>query len=149
MGVTNNMKLGIFGSRTLGGKRIKDIIRAEYEKYRPEYIVTSGGIRGVCTEVEIFCKRNGNPVKLYYANRVRDGRGMYDIRSKSIIRESDHIVLIHDGKSRGTKHELELVKKLEKPFTYHLVKIIPILEPDSLGVLSVIEVEEALIGQGD
>ena len=52
-----NKVLAIFGSRSLAGKSVQEIIRAEAEKHQPEYIVTSGGIDGVCNEVERFCKR--------------------------------------------------------------------------------------------
>ena len=43
------------------------------------------------------------------------------MRSKAIINEADFLVLVHDGDSPGTRHELELVKKFGKPFTYHLI----------------------------
>jgi len=114
--------LGFFGSRTLAGRNVTEIIRAECANHEPDYIVTSGGIDGVCNEVERFCKREAIPIKLHYPNRAKYGRGMYDMRSKAIIGESDFIVLIHDGNSPGTRHELELVKKLEKPFAYHLIE---------------------------
>lgn len=116
------MKLGMFGSRTLSGHAVKEIIAAEVKKHDPEYVVTSGGIDGVCNEVESYCKHNGLAIKLHYPNKERYGRGMYDARSKAIIRESDHVVLIHDGKSPGTKHELALVCRLSKPYTYHRVE---------------------------
>jgi len=114
------MILGFFGSRTLSGKRVQEIIASEVEKHQPEYIVTSGGIDGVCKEVERYCKRNAVPIKLHYPNKEKYGRGMYDARSKVIINEADFVVLIHDGESPGTRHELELVKEYGKPFAYHL-----------------------------
>jgi hypothetical protein len=116
------MILGFFGSRTLSGKAIRNMIDLEVGKHRPEYIVTSGGIDGVCDEVERYCKRNALPIKLHYPNKAKYGRGMYDMRSKTIIGEADFLILIHDGNSPGTRHELELVKKLDKPFTYHLIE---------------------------
>ena len=39
-----------------------------------------------------------------------------------VIRECDYCVFIHDGKSIGTRNEMEIAKKLNKPFAYHLVK---------------------------
>jgi len=113
--------LGFFGSRTLAGRNVTEIIRAECATHEPDYIVTSGGIDGVCNEVERFCKREAIPIKLHYPNRAKYGRGMYDMRSKAIIGESDFIVLIHDGDSPGTRHELALINKFGKPFTYHLI----------------------------
>lgn len=84
----------IFGSRTLNDKVVRE-----------------------------YCQENCIPLKLHFLNR-KYGCGMYHHRSKAILEEGDHCILIHDGKSRGTQNELELAKKMGVPTSYHYLEII-------------------------
>ena len=68
-----------------------------------------------------YARKEGMPLKLHFLNRAY-GRGQFNERSKAIALESTHLIIIHDGQSTGTANELTLVKKLKKPYTYHLVK---------------------------
>ena len=40
----------------------------------------------------------------------------------AIINDADFILLIHDGRSKGTLNELELTKKLKKPYKKYILK---------------------------
>jgi len=48
-------------------------------------------------------------------------RGSFEQRSKEIIKESDYFIIIHDGESKGTSNELELVKKSKKEYHYEIL----------------------------
>lgn len=52
------------------------------------------------------------------------------------MQDTDHCIIIHDGRSIGTRNEWEMAKKLGKPITYYLLDMLeePILDLDSLGL---------------
>lgn len=113
--------LGFFGTRYLDGDSHYNLIADEVVKHNPQYIVTSGETEGISMLARRYARKEAIPLKLYFLNRTH-GRGQHDQRSRGIVEEATHIILIHDGQSTGTANELALVKKLKKPYTYHLVK---------------------------
>ena len=119
------MKLAFFGSRSLRTrkKEVLKIIEAEIKKHNPELVVTSGAPGGVCKLVRDYCKKNGFTLKLYNLDFKKHNRGAFQYRSMLTIEDSDYVILIHDGKSRGTKNEFDLVRRFGKLYTYHLIKI--------------------------
>jgi len=119
------LKLAFQGSRSLKGEKegVIKIIKMEIEKYNPEVVITSGEPDGVCRLTQLYCRRNGITLKLYHSNFKKYARGMWYYRSEAIINDADHIILIHDGESKGTQNELDMVRKFNKPYTYHLLKI--------------------------
>ncbi len=119
------MKLAFFGSRSLKMRKIEvlEIIEMEIKKHKPEVIITSGTPDGVCKLVRDYCKENGFTLKLYNLDFKKYSRGAFQHRSILTIEDSDHVILIHDGKSKGTKNEFDLVRRFGKLYTYHLIKI--------------------------
>lgn len=117
----NKLKLAFQGSRSLKKKReeVLKIIETEIQKYNPEVVITSGEPDGVCRLTQLYCRRNGITLKLYHSNFKKYARGAFYNRSKAIIDDADYIILIHDGKSRGTRNELNLVRKFGKPYKYY------------------------------
>jgi len=113
--------LGFFGTRYLDGGSYYDLIADEVVKHNPEYIVTSGETEGISMLARRYARKEGIPLKLYFLNRAH-GRGQHDKRSRGIAGEATHIIIIHDGESTGTANEFALVKKLKKPYTYHLAR---------------------------
>ncbi len=116
------MILSFQGSRILDGDEVIEIIEKEIKRHNPEYIVTSGEADGVCRLAREYCRRNGIPLKLHYLQIKKYARGAYHYRSLAVIKESDYVIFIHDGRSKGTKNELEIAKKLKKPYTYYKVE---------------------------
>jgi uncharacterized phage-like protein YoqJ len=41
------------------------------------------------------------------------------MRSKAILEHADFVVLIHDGKSKGTSNELKMIEKMGIPYKYY------------------------------
>jgi len=123
------MKLAIQGSRSLKKKseKVLKIIDEEVKKYNPEMIITSGEPDGVCRLAQLYCKRNGITLKLYHLNCKKYARGAFYMRSKAIIEDADHVIIIHDGESKGTQNELDLAIKLNKPYTYYQIKMSKII----------------------
>lgn len=122
------MRLGVFGSRTLKGDRVAMLIIDELNKYQGNsdtedlVIVTTQEPSGVCTVAQQVAKQYHYTLELHFLN-FRFCSGAYEHRSKRVIENSDRILIIHDGKSKGTSNELELCKKMGKPYRYELLDI--------------------------
>jgi len=48
--------------------------------------------------------------------------GNFEKRSEQIIKNSEQILVFHDGKSKGTINEIKLLKKLNRKYEYFLIK---------------------------
>lgn len=112
------LRLSIHGSRTLTDERVKIIILEEIKKHNPTTIVTHAEPGGVCEVARELCREKAIPLKLHFLN-FKFLRGAFEHRSKDVIRDSDHSVFIHDGKSKGTMNELKVAKKMGVPHTYY------------------------------
>ena len=115
------MVITIFGSRNLFGPAVKEIIDNEVKRLNPDYVATAGDADGVCKEARNYCRDKAIPLKLHYLNK-KYARGMYEQRSIAVLEETDFVVFIHDGKSKGTKNEIELAKKMGIKYHYYLLK---------------------------
>ena len=113
------MKLGIFGSRTIKDSRVKIEI-AQFLKENKGYdtIVTTQEPKGVCSLAQVYAKETAMILELHFLNIKKRAAGAFHHRSIAVIKESDHILLIHDGESKGTLNELELTQKHNVPYTY-------------------------------
>jgi len=125
------MKVVIFGSRTFESEEAKKQIDRILSKFieenidRIEYIICPS-IRGACAI--------GREIALAKQIRVMEypyekGKGRYEalrsivIRSKAIVDQGDYFLLFHDGKSKGTMHDLDMIKKAKKPYEYYHIEI--------------------------
>ena len=115
------MRLGIFGSRTIRDDRVKMLIHEVIEETGADMIVTTQEPLGVCTVAQQVAKDMAIPLELHFLN-FRYRRGAFEHRSDEVIKASDTILLIHDGKSKGTSNELERVKKFGKPYRYEVME---------------------------
>jgi len=112
------MKLIIAGSRHLPNcvelidKLVKPLPRVEE--------VVSGCARGVDTSGEMWAKLNNIPVKRFPADWERYKNSAGPIRNMQMARYADALLLIWDGKSKGSKHMLEsaIAEKLEPILVY-------------------------------
>jgi hypothetical protein len=115
------MKLAIFGSRSLKCEKTAQVIVRAIEKYNPSVIITAGETLGVCELARIIARITSVPLKLYWLNEKRCA-GKYHWRSVGVLNECDFCLFIHDGKSKGTKNEIDVCKKMNKLFECILIK---------------------------
>lgn len=121
------MKLGIFGSRNL--KRRKDcfLIKNEILKFQEnnpiDFIVTAGEIEGACKHAREIGKELKIPLILYFYDMGKFHKGAFLKRTQQIIDQADCFLLFHDGESKGTKNELEMLKKQNKRYEYFLLEL--------------------------
>lgn len=115
------MKLAIFGSRSLKCEKTAWIISQAIKKNTPSVIITAGETLGVCELARIIARITVTPLKLYWLDEKRCA-GKYHWRSVGVLNDCDFCLFIHDGKSKGTKNEIDVCKKLNKPFECVLIK---------------------------
>ncbi len=112
------MKLAIFGSRTLTDERVENTIQDYIDKFQPECIITSGETSGVNEIARNKARENKITLVLEFANNKKYAQGKYEKRSIAILKRADMALFIHDGNSKGTKNELAICKKMNKPYEY-------------------------------
>lgn len=110
-------RLAVFGSRSLDGSEIVNIIIAAIAKHKPQCLVTAAQATGVCACARTAAKETATPLKIYWLER-RFGRGKYHNRTVAVLNDCDHCLFIHDGVSTGTSGEIEVAKKLHVPMSY-------------------------------
>lgn len=73
--------------------------------------VVSGTARGADVLGEIYAKANGIPVKQFPANWNKHGKKAGYLRNAEMAEYADALIAFWDGKSKGTKHMIDLAYK--------------------------------------
>ena len=122
--MTKNVALCVFGSRTLTGKKVLEVIERCQERVQADRIVTALDPRGVCEMARLFVKQSRLGLLLLAVGlNAKISRGMHDDRSRRALAMSDRVLFIWDGSSKGTKHEIHLAAKMKLP--YEVVRMQP------------------------
>lgn len=109
------VKLIIAGSRHIN--LTKEYIHAQLPNHQRVTRVISGGARGVDLAGEAWAEWQGLPYV-----RFVPGWGLHGQRYAAYVRNhdmgyyADCLLAIWDGKSRGTRHMIETMKDLGKPY---------------------------------
>ena len=77
--------------------------------------IVCGEARGADALGKQYATENKIPVLSYPANWTRDGKSAGFKRNEEMAKVADCLVAFWDGKSSGTKHMIETMKKLGKP----------------------------------
>ena len=85
-------------------------------------MVVSGGARGADSLAERYAKENGLKTIVHLPNWDEYGKSAGFIRNKLIIDDADIVVAFWDGKSRGTKHSIDLAEKNNKSTFIFLIE---------------------------
>lgn len=109
------MKIIIAGSRDLGtwSQVTTAIHNSEWDGQITE--VVSGTARGVDRMGEEFGRVYKIPVKRFPANWDYYGKSAGYKRNQQMAEYADGLIVVWDGKSRGTKHMIDIMKALGKP----------------------------------
>ena len=74
-----------------------------------------GGAKGADSLAEVYAREKNIELKRLVPDWPTYGRAAGMIRNKDIVAEAECIVAFWDGKSKGTKHSIELAKKKGVP----------------------------------
>lgn len=88
---------------------------------KKETTIISGKARGADALGELFARKYGLKVEEYPAKWNLYGKIAGFIRNEIMVNKSDIVIIFHDGKSKGTAHDLQLCKDKNKIYYYHLI----------------------------
>ena len=100
------MKLLIAGSRSITDFDLKEYIPKNTE------LIISGGARGVDTLAEKYADEHKISKLILHPNYSKYGKGAPIVRNKQMVDIADRVIIIWDGKSRGTAQTIEYAKKV-------------------------------------
>ena len=107
------MRLGIIGSRTLNQNNVKEVIAQVISKSKtPINEIVTGGANGVDAIAEFFAKENKIKCTVFLPQYEIYGKRAPLIRNNIILENSDAILAIWDGESKGTLYTINRSKKL-------------------------------------
>jgi hypothetical protein len=116
------MKIIIAGSRNITDKQILGAAIADSKWFEQIDEIVSGHAKGVDQLGEGFAKEYNIPVKQFLADWDTHGKKAGYIRNIEMATYADVLLAIWDGKSKGTKHMIDYMKKLNKPVFIYLVE---------------------------
>lgn len=129
------MKIAVVGSRTFTDEIfIKKILNDQFSHHRGDTLV-SGGAKGVDSIAEKIIDNWKNLHVKTYGGKEEDfkinkkiflpdwnkyGKRAGFLRNQLIIDEADKVIAFWDGKSKGTKHSIDLAIKANKPLDIYV-----------------------------
>ena len=102
------MKILIAGSRGICDFDLSEYIPEDVE------LIISGGASGVDSIAEQYADRQRISKLVLRPDYKRYGKGAPLIRNKMMVDIADTVIIIWDGKSRGTKFTLEYARSIQK-----------------------------------
>lgn len=111
------MKVAVVGTRSF--KDISILSNILNNHLKPGDIIVSGGAIGVDKMSEDWAKQNGYKTFIYLPNWKLYGKSAGFIRNKQIVDNSEYVIAIWNGNSKGTLHSINLAKEQgKKVFVY-------------------------------
>lgn len=83
--------------------------------------VLVGDAGGVDQLVLLFCQEHKIPYRVFPADWERYGNSAGVKRTAEMIRLGDKVICIWDGRSRGTKHSIDIARKYKKLYGVYRV----------------------------
>jgi hypothetical protein len=109
------MKLAVVGSRTFNNY---DLLKCKLDVIHEKKVITciiSGGAKGADSLAEKWSKENNIETLIFKPDWDKYGKRAGFLRNEDIIKNSDAVVAFWDGISHGTKNDIDLAKKYNKP----------------------------------
>ena len=114
------MRLAIVGSRTITDMNVLIDALQEYDITE----IVSGGARGVDTMAEDYAVANDIDTIIFPADWERYGKRAGYLRNVQIVDYADEVLALWDGKSRGTKHTIDIAHRAGKPVTIVTITVL-------------------------
>jgi len=103
------MKLLIAGSRSITDFDLSPYIEDDVD------LIISGGAKGVDTLAENYADKHKISKLILRPQYNKYKKGAPLKRNEKMIELADRVLVIHDGKSNGSKYTIEHARKLNKP----------------------------------
>lgn len=109
-------RLAVVGSRSF---KDKERLFAQLDKLKNIDLLISGGAIGTDSFAQEYAKKKGLNIMILYPRWQKED-GTRDLgagykRNIEIIKIATHVLIVWDGKSRGTAHDIEIAKREKKP----------------------------------
>ncbi len=105
------MKLLIVGSRSIKNFDLSAHIPNDVD------MIISGGAQGIDSLAEEYADRRNISKLILRPDYKKFAKGAPLVRNKRMVEETDSVLVIWDGSSRGTLFTIEYARKLGKPTT--------------------------------
>lgn len=116
------MKLIIAGSRSINDEyHVLEALDKSDIEINTVTMIISGGANGVDSMAEDIAHYFHIPFKLFPADWSKYGKRAGMIRNNEMARYGDNLVSVWDGKSKGSQHMIDAMKKLSKPVYIHIL----------------------------
>ena len=109
------MKIAVVGSRSFSDYAILENWILSHLPKESISVVISGGASGADMLAEQFAKKFNIPTKVIRPDWANNGRSAGIVRNVAIVKECDVCFIFWDGLSRGTKSNIDLCQRYEKP----------------------------------
>ena len=103
-------RIAIVGSRSINNLELLEGIWKSLELPYKDVTIVSGDAIGVDTNAHDFANKYNLELKEYIPDWNRYGKKAGFKRNIDIIKDCDICIAIWDGKSQGTKHDIDLCK---------------------------------------
>ena len=103
------MKIAVIGSRTFDDQVLLN--KELSEVFSDEDCLVSGGAKGADKLAEDWCRERNFKCEIIYPDWKKHGRSAAFKRNHTIIEKADSVVAFWDGKSKGTKHSIDLARE--------------------------------------
>lgn len=105
------MKLLIAGSRGINNFSLAEYVDKDVD------LIVSGGAKGVDTIAEDYADKKGVSKLILRPDYKKYGKAAPLIRNEKMVDICDKVLIIWDGRSRGTHHTIDYAQKVGKPLT--------------------------------
>ena len=102
------MKILIAGSRSISDFDLSEYIPSETD------LIISGGASGIDTLAEQYADKHKISKLILRPNYKKYGRGAPLVRNKEMVDLADLVIVVWDGKSRGTKQTIDYTNSIGK-----------------------------------
>ena len=115
-------RIAIIGSRDFNNYNyVESKVKELMPKEDLEFIIVSGGARGVDTLAEQFADKYNYAKEIYRAKWHSHGKCAGYLRNHDIVRHADMVIAFWNGISKGTKHTINIAKNGER--IVHVIRI--------------------------
>lgn len=126
------IRLAVVGSRSFNDYKFLSEILQWYDVK----LIISGGARGADSLARRFAEEHNLPLREFIPEWGRHGRSAGYLRNEQIVEACDEVVAFWNGKSRGTKHTIDIAEQQGKPVSvYWPQSVNSSLPDDEISVL--------------